>query len=122
MQEENDVLLRQIKAFSQGLGYLLAKGGGNSGNEIVFPQKKTQRLPFQAQLEQAIAAGELNEATRFLFSRRYALAEEQFIALGTWYFETVNGFSDQQLTQFNYSRRDIEHGLAQLARIQRGDA
>ncbi|WP_390404599.1 DUF6483 family protein [Lacticaseibacillus jixiensis] len=122
MQEENDVLLRQIKAFAQGLGYLLGKGNGSAGNEIVFPQQATQKLPNQAQLEQFLAADALHEATSFLFSRRYAMAEEKFIALGMWYFGTLNKLSDEQLTQANYSREAIALGLAQLGRIQRGEA
>lgn len=122
LQEENDVLLRQIKAFAQGLGYLLAKGGGKAGNEIVFPQKEAQKLPNQEQLELFIHDGAFDEATRFLFSRRYAMAEEKFIALGTWYFETLNQLTDQQLTHGNYSRVQIEQGLEHLSRIQHGDA
>lgn len=122
MQEENDVLLRQIKAFAQGLGYLLGRGNGNPGNEIVFPQKEAQKLPNQEQLEQFISDGTLHEATRFLFSRRYGMSEEKFIALGTWYFGEINNMSDTQLMQDNYSRHEIELGLEQLSRIQRGEA
>lgn len=122
LQEENDVLLRQIKAFAQGLGYLLGKGNGNPGNEIVFPQKEDQKLPNQEQLERFIGDGALHEATGFLFSRRYAMSEEKFIALGTWYFGELNNMSDTQLVQDNYSRYEIELGLEQLGRIQRGEA
>lgn len=121
LQEENDVLLRQIKAFAQGLGYLLAKGGGKPGNEIVFPQKEAQKLPNQDQLAQFIKNESLHEATQFLFSRRYAMEEATFIELGTWYFQTLNEFTDLRLEQLDYSRSEIEHGLEQLARIQRGE-
>ncbi|WP_164512041.1 hypothetical protein [Lacticaseibacillus daqingensis] len=37
MQEEQDVVLRQIKAFAQGLGSLLMHGKDGSTTEIVFP-------------------------------------------------------------------------------------
>ena len=116
LQEENDVLLRQIKAFAQGPGYLLARGGGKPGNEIIFPQKEAQKLPNQDQLAQFIKNESLHEATQFLFSRRYAIIE-----LGTWYFQTLNEFTDLRLEQLDYSRSEIEHGLEQLARIQRGE-
>ena len=39
MQEENDVRHRQTKAFAQGLGYLLAKGGGKFELENVFHKR-----------------------------------------------------------------------------------
>ncbi|CAM3117969.1 hypothetical protein [Lactiplantibacillus plajomi] len=54
MQEENDILLRQVKAFAQGLGAILSKGKGGTSQEIIFPPKESQKLPYQEQLEQYI--------------------------------------------------------------------
>ncbi len=36
LQDGNNVLPRQIKAFAQGFGYLLAKHGAKSGNEFLL--------------------------------------------------------------------------------------
>lgn len=118
MQEENDVLLRQIKSFAQGLGYMIGKAGGNPGNEIVFPQTDARVLPGQERLEQFLTAKQLPEATRFFFSQRYAMAEKDFMALGAWYFERLNALSDETLADADYSRQAIEAGLKQLALIQ----
>lgn len=118
MQEENDVLLRQIKSFAQGLGYMLGKAGGSPGNEIVFPQTDARVLPGQERLEQFLTVKQLPEATRFFFSQRYAMAEKDFMALGAWYFERLNALSDEALADANYSRQAVEAGLKQLALIQ----
>lgn len=121
MQEENDILLRQIKAFAQGLAYLLGKGSGGSNTEIVFPQKQSDSLPYQDQLESFISNGKLHEATSFLFSRRFAMEESSFVRLALWYFENINHLTDFQLSQDNYSRNEIQLGLTQISKIQKGD-
>ncbi|WP_181189689.1 hypothetical protein [Bombilactobacillus bombi] len=39
--EDNDFLMRQIKSFTEGLGYILSKDKNNSV-EIVFPKMNSQ--------------------------------------------------------------------------------
>ncbi|WP_262315623.1 DUF6483 family protein [Lacticaseibacillus parakribbianus] len=122
MQEETDPLLRQIKALARGLGAMLGASGGEPSHEVVFPQADARRLPYQAELAAAIAAGDLHGATRDLFARRYAVPEAQFIALGTWFFTRLNALDDDALANAEYRREDIAAGLAQLTRIQAGEA
>ncbi|WP_225048040.1 DUF6483 family protein [Lacticaseibacillus kribbianus] len=122
MQEETDPILRQIKALARGLGALLGASGGEPGHEVIFPQEDARRLPYQAELEAAIAAGDLHGATRDLFARRYAVPEAQFVALGTWFFSRLNALDDATLAAADYARADIAAGLTRLSLIQQGEA
>lgn len=117
MQDENDYLMRQIKAFAEGLGYLLSKRKNDTDTEIVFHMDEPL-LPHQTELQKLISAKQYSEAATRLLNLRYAMPETTFLKLGAWFYDTLNRRSTADLNQHGYSRQAIVAGLKQLQRLQ----
>ncbi|MCD2255900.1 DUF6483 family protein [Agrilactobacillus fermenti] len=116
---EDDPILRQIKAFAQGLGYILTAGkGGNSETEIVFPGQQDDHLTYQETLQKSLAQHQYQVSIEKLFRVRYAISEENFLKLGLWYAQQLNLLSAAELKQGNFSKQDIQSLLDRLQAIQ----
>lgn len=48
--QESDWLTRQIRAFAEGMGYLLARDKNGASTEVIFPQKESE-LAYQSELQ-----------------------------------------------------------------------
>ncbi|GAF36222.1 DUF6483 family protein [Lentilactobacillus farraginis] len=115
MQDESDFILRQIRAFAEGLGYILAHGkGGHSQTEIIFPARQEQKLPHQTELQSLIDKKQYAGAAERLLSLQYAMTDDQFTALGIWLYASLNELSDAQLLEGGFSKKSIIAGLNQL--------
>ncbi|MFR0554377.1 DUF6483 family protein [Loigolactobacillus coryniformis] len=119
MQNESDYIMRQIKAFAEGIGYMLSKYKNNTDTEIVFHLDEPL-LPHQSELQQLIAKKQYATAAKRLLSLRYAMPEMEFFKLGVWFYDTLNQRSDTKLQQNHYSRAAIIVGLKQLQELQDG--
>jgi len=119
MQNESDYIMRQIKAFAEGLGYMLSKNKNNTDTEIVFHMDEPL-LPHQFELQQLIDKKQYAAAAKRLLSLRYAISETDFFKLGVWFYDTLNQRSDTELQRNNYSRAAIVAGLKQLQELQDG--
>lgn len=102
MTEQNDWIMRQVKSFAQGLGYVLGKGKAQTDNEIVFPQKEAKNLPHQVELQKLIDADNFQQAMLQLQKLRYAMAEEKYIALGNWLYSTLMQRDPEPINQIHY--------------------
>jgi hypothetical protein len=119
VRDENDFILRQIRAFAEGLGYILSHGkGGQSEAEIVFPEKQEQKLPYQNELQELIDKKQYADAAKRLLSLQYAMTEAQFMKLGIWFYSELNEYSDDQLVEGNFSKQSIITGLNQLKALR----
>lgn len=119
VRDENDFILRQIRAFAEGLGYILSHGkGGQSEAEIVFPEKQEQKLPYQNELQGLIDKKRYADAAKRLLSLQYAMTEAQFMKLGIWFYSELNEYSDDQLVEGNFSKQSIITGLNQLKALR----
>ncbi|MCT3398098.1 DUF6483 family protein [Lentilactobacillus hilgardii] len=120
MRDENDFILRQIRAFAEGLGYILSHGkGGQSEAEIVFPEKQEQKLPYQNELQGLIDKKQYADAAKRLLSLQYAMTEAQFMKLGIWFYSELNKYSDDQLVEGDFSKQSIIAGLNQLKALRK---
>lgn len=118
MNYESDWITRQLKSFAQGLGYVFSKGKGGGETEIVFPQKQEKLLPHQDELQQLIDAHHYAQAAKRLWNLQYAMPEQDFVKLGVWFYGTLNGYSNQELIDGNYSRNQILVGLNGLKNMK----
>ncbi|MFD1464594.1 DUF6483 family protein [Lapidilactobacillus mulanensis] len=114
MQEESDWLTRQIRAFAEGLGYMLSHEKSGASTQIVFPQKDAQEIPHQAELQHLIDTKRYSDAAERLFDLRYALLPDDFFKLGLWFYSTLNEFSPADLATGNFSKDSILAGVTRL--------
>lgn len=80
-RDDKDWIVRQVKSFGEGLGYILSHGKSNGGVEIVLPDKIQKQLPYQNKLHDLIDKKEYCKATTKLKKLRYSMEEEQFVEL-----------------------------------------
>ncbi|GAF41012.1 hypothetical protein FC83_GL001010 [Agrilactobacillus composti DSM 18527 = JCM 14202] len=118
MQNESDWIMRQIHAFADGLGYILASGKGGGTTEIVFPEHQAQKLPQQTELQRLVTAKEYGTAAKRLWALQYALPGIEFIKLAVWLFDTLRQYDDSTLVQGDYSRKALVADLQKLKRYQ----
>ncbi|MFD0898093.1 DUF6483 family protein [Loigolactobacillus binensis] len=117
MQNESDYIMRQIKAFAEGLGYIMSQRKNNTDTEIVFHMAEPL-LPHQLELQQLIAKKQYAAVAKRLLALQYAMPEGDFFKLSVWFYDTLNQRSDTELQQNNYSRSAIIAGLKQLQMLQ----
>ncbi|MFC6315914.1 hypothetical protein ACFQHW_10105 [Lapidilactobacillus achengensis] len=87
MNDENDFLMRQIKSFAEGLGYMLAKkkGAGADDVTIVFPDAETSLVSYQQALLQEIKTNNFDAAYQLLESwRANRISQRQYLRLASW--------------------------------------
>ncbi|WP_461243436.1 DUF6483 family protein [Secundilactobacillus muriivasis] len=117
--EDDDWILKQIKQIAYGIGYVLSGGKGNDPQfEVVFPQPDTKALPYQKEIQLLIDQHQYAKAADRLLSVQYAMADADFMKLGVWFYDTVNGIPEAQLEAGGYSKAAIVAGLKQLAKLR----
>lgn len=118
MENESDWIMRQLHAFADGLGYVLAHGSKSGKTAIVFPQAQAEKLPHQAELADLIAKQQYAAGAQRLLKLQYALPEQDFMKLGVWFYDTLNQLNDDELKAGEFSRSSIVAGLKQLAELE----
>ncbi|RXT58074.1 hypothetical protein [Lacticaseibacillus chiayiensis] len=83
--EDNDFILRQIKSFAQGLGYILSKKGDSDETVVVFQDAETSLKKYEEELTQYIKEKGFPEAMQMLKSWRSArISRAQYEKLFSW--------------------------------------
>ncbi|BDR56695.1 DUF6483 family protein [Xylocopilactobacillus apis] len=116
--DEKDWIVRQVKAFGQGLGYLLSHGKSKAGTEIVFPQKDASLLPHQKELQILTNQKKYSKAVVQLKILRYSMEEEKYLELGRWLYGTLLQLDESQLQEGNYLKDFVAAGLKELNQIE----
>lgn len=96
MNEENDVLLRQVKSFAEGLGYMLSKKtGGKEDVAIIFEDGEVDLAPYQEALLQEAKVHDFSSASQLLESwRSVRISNSQYEHLFNWLQTKRFGFSE----------------------------
>lgn len=96
MNDEHDIIMRQVKSFAQGLGAMLAKEGGDQDEAtIVFADGEVDLTPYKAALRQEISTNDFLSATHLLESWRAArISKNQYERLFSWLQEQRFGLEE----------------------------
>lgn len=114
--EESDWLTRQIRAFAEGMGYLLARDKNGASTEVIFPQKESE-LAYQSELQSYLDQQAYGQASARIFELQYALPTQQFLQLGLWLYRELNKLSEVELARGHFSKQEMMNSLRRLRAI-----
>jgi len=116
MSYHQDWLMRQIEAISTMLAYLLS--GKVPSHILITEQEATtgEENLLLLQLQALTHQNRVCEAENLLFE---ALEEpsRQVLDAANWFYSHLNGWTDQQLTQCDFSREEIMSGLQEVCKV-----
>ncbi|BDR58802.1 DUF6483 family protein [Xylocopilactobacillus apicola] len=115
--DEKDWIVRQVKSFAQGLGYLLGHGKSNPGSEIVFPKEYSAPLPHQKDLQKLIDQRQYQQSVTEFKGLRYAMEEELYLKLGNWLYSNLSRLDEDQLQAGHFSKAQIDAEVEELSQI-----
>lgn len=118
MLEDNDFIIRQIRAAAEGMAYILGHGKSTGRTEIVFPQDQRQKLPHQNELQQLIDQHQYAQAAERLLKYQRTMADQDFVKLGNWFYDQVNLSNHTNHPSEDLSKQTIMAGLRQLSRLK----
>ncbi|WP_057894368.1 hypothetical protein [Lacticaseibacillus brantae] len=97
MNEENDVILRQVKSFAEGLGYMLSKkSGGKDDVAVIFEDREIDLGPYHDALKQEIKTHGIVAASQLLESwRTNRIKDNQYEQLFNWLQEERFGLDSE---------------------------
>lgn len=83
--EDNDFILRQIKRFAQGLGYILSKKDNANETVVLFQDGEMSLKGYKEELALCIEEKGLSEAMQMLESwRSTRISKAQYEKLFSW--------------------------------------
>ena len=83
--EDHDFILRQIKSFAQGLGYILSKKGNANETVVLFQDGETSLKGYKEELAHCIEENGFSEAMQMLESwRSTRISRAQYEKLFSW--------------------------------------
>ncbi|MCH4165440.1 MAG: DUF6483 family protein [Lentilactobacillus diolivorans] len=118
MLEDNDFIIRQIRAAAEGMAYILGHGKSTGRTEIVFPQDQRQKLPHQNELQQLIDQHQYAQAAERLLKYQRTMADQDFVKLGNWFYDQLNSSNRSNRPDGMLSKQTIIAGLRQLSRLK----
>ena len=101
---EQDWILRQISIIIKFIRSLLSKEGN------VYEQDEEQAV-LKEEIEKLIELNRLKEANSLIVK---TLKDKDLLALGLWFYDLLNDFSDKRLEEGDLPREDILKGLRTL--------
>ena len=101
---EQDWILRQISIIIKFIRSLLSKEGK------VYEQDEEQTV-FKEEIEKLIELNRLKEANSLIVKTS---KDKDVLALGLWFYDLLNDFSDKRLEDGDLAREDILKGLRTL--------
>ncbi|WP_119327078.1 DUF6483 family protein [Companilactobacillus musae] len=102
MDDDNDFIMRQIKSFAEGFGYMVGKKGANK-TEIVFEQQQNQRGKIYTDIDNLLLHHKYEAAINYVYSKKFVLDRKAYLELGQWLITRLKGdpeVSVQQLQEF----------------------
>lgn len=116
MYYEKDFLIRQIRAAIRGLAALIF---GRNTDETELEQHITEYIaePLIDELVRLLSAGLINEAENRLYDEIEIKRDAHTLKTALWFYSALNNMSDEALERADFSRGEIEEGLASLKRI-----
>ena len=101
---EQDWILRQISIIIKFIRSLLSKEGN------VYEQDEEQTV-LKEEIEKLIELNRLKEANSLIVKTS---KDKDVLALGLWFYDLLNDFSDKRLEEGDLPREDILKGLRTL--------
>ena len=101
---EQDWILRQISIIIKFIRSLLSKEGN------VYEQDEEQAV-LKEEIEKLIELNRLKEANSLIVKTS---KDKDVLALGLWFYDLLNDFSDKRLEEGDLPREDILKGLRTL--------
>lgn len=83
--------------------------------ELSHEEKYTQIDNLHKQLLNLIKQGKINEAENMLYERM-DLKDKKYVELTLDFYERLNNLDDEFLEKSNFSRKEIEQGLKEIAK------
>lgn len=118
MEYEKDWFMRQIKA-------VVFNPFKKNAEIQVMPMVQvtddrtgeTYSIPIQNHLLELVLKLKINQAENLLFSKSEKMTNEQFSAIGHWFYDLVDELPDEKLVMANFSKAEIEQGRADLEEL-----
>lgn len=102
MEDDNDFIMRQIKSFAEGFGYMVGKKGANK-TEIVFEQQQNQKGKTYTDIDNLLLHHKYDEAINYVYAQKFDLDRDSYLKLGLWLIVKLKDnpeVSSQQLQEF----------------------
>lgn len=119
MNEEKDYILRLIKATADFMVTIFSKKNaiGNCMNEQNHKVKVSQDDLLRFMVNKYISDGKINEAEDMIFKSIEANKSEENFKTALSFYEELSGWSDDKLSKYNFSKREIIQGLEEIKEI-----
>ncbi|KRK96657.1 DUF6483 family protein [Companilactobacillus futsaii] len=107
MAEDSDFIMRQIKSFAEGFGYMVGKKDGEK-TEVVFEQQQGQGDKIHRDLTELLMHEKYEQAIQYVYAQKFTLGEEQYFALGQWLLEKLSKISEIDQAMITGFKGNIE--------------
>lgn len=116
---ENDYILKMIKSALQGIAYILK--GKKSIEENIDLKRENIVLNEEELLELTIihllSECKINEAENILFESIKKNKSPKYLSLAFFFYNEINEWSNEKLSDCNFSRDEILNGLNDVKKI-----
>ncbi|MFL0252193.1 DUF6483 family protein [Clostridium neuense] len=119
MNEENDYILRLIKSAMDFMVTVFSKKNaiGNCMDEANHKVKVSEDDLLRFMVNKYISDGKINEAEDMIFEAIEANKSEENFKTAISFYEELSGWSDDKLSKYNFSKREIIQGLKDVKEI-----
>lgn len=124
MNEEKDYILRLIKAAADFMVTIFSKKNaiGNCMDEQNHKVNVSEDDLLRFMVNKYISDGKINEAEDMIFEAIEANKSEENFKTALSFYEELSGWSDDKLSKYNFSKREIIQGLEEIKETYRQEA
>lgn len=80
---DDDYIMRQLKAISEGFGMILGKGSSPK-SEVIYQQQQNQKGKVYTDIDQLLLHQKYEESIRYVYAQKFELDKASYYQLGQW--------------------------------------
>jgi len=107
MAEDSDFIMRQIKSFAEGFGYMVGKKDGEK-TEVIFEQQQGQGDKIHRDITELLMHQKYEQAIQYVYAQKFTLEEGQYFVLGQWLLRKLSDIPEVGQTMMEEFRNNID--------------
>lgn len=100
--DDNDFIMRQLKAISEGFGMILGKGNSPK-SEVVYQQQQNQKGKMYTDIDELLLHHKYDESIQYVYGRKFELDRNSYYQLGMWLvkkLKSIHGINVEMVQEF----------------------
>lgn len=97
---DDDYIMRQLKAISEGFGMILGKGSSPK-SEVIYQQQQNQKGKIYTDIDNLLLHGKYEESIQRVYAQKFELDKDSYYQLGQWLINKLKAISevDEEMLQ-----------------------